>query len=365
MLVKLVAELMATITGTALVGQSILKALAVKGIYILDSSSITLWDGAKDDYPGSRTYAGIKWHFCFDLLSGSLKWFDFSPTSKNDSKFFPPFELFKGALIMFDLGYWDYSLLVSIKNAGGYFLSRVKTNSAIKIHKVISGISHIHTGNKLSALSFKRRGNKVVELIGSIIVDKVEHHFRLVGFWNPEEKKYHWYITNLKFVAKILYTLYRLRWQIELIFKGHKGSLQVDQIPSNNDNIIQSLLLSSTAAHIAASGVLELEIESLTKEKKEAFSYQRLLIILKILGNDFIKFILSRSKKPLEELMKKIKLFSRELFDPNYKKRKTSLGKLLQELREIQKELNQNCKVLPFKRKDSEKIGRNAGEKVA
>lgn len=365
MLLKLVSELMANITGTALVGKSILTALSVSGIYLLDSSSITLWDGAKEDYPGSRTHAGIKWHFCFDLFSGSLKWFDFSPTSTHDSKFFPPFELLKGILIIFDLGYWDYNLLVSIKDAGGYFLSRVKTNSAIKIHKVISGISPIHAGKKLSTLSFKRRGSEVVELIGSIVVDKIEHHFRLVGFWNPEEKKYHWYITNLEVVAKILYSLYRLRWQIELIFKGHKGSLQVDQIPSNNDNIIQSLLLSSTAAHIAASAVLELGLDNITEEKKEAFSYQRLFIILKLLGNDFIKFLLSRSKKPLEVLISKIKLLSNEIFDPNYKRRKTSLGKLLQELRKIEEELNENCKILPVKREKSRKSVQHVGKKVA
>ena len=319
----------------------------------------------KKNYPGSRTHAGIKWHFCFDLLSGSLKWFDFSATSKHDSKFFPPFELLKGVLIIFDLGYWDYSLLVSIKDAGGYFLSRVKTNSSIKIHEVISGISPLHAGKKLSALSFKRRGNEVVELIGSIVVDKIEHHFRLVGFWNPEEKRYHWYITNLKIIAKVLYTLYRLRWQIELIFKGHKGSLQVDQIPSNNNNIIQSLLLSSTAAHIAASAVLELELSNITKEKKEAFSYQRLFIILKLLSNDFVKYLLSRSRKPFEALMSKIKLLSNEIFDPNYKKRKTSLGKFLQELRDIEEELNENCKVFPFKRKISKKSFYHVGKKAA
>ena len=98
----------------------------------------------------------------------------------------------------------------------------------------------------------------------------------------------------------------------------------MDQIPSNNDNIIQSLLLSSTAAHIAASAVLELELDNITEEKKEAFSYQRLFIIVKLLGNDFIKFLLSHSKKPFEALMSKIKLLSNEIFDPNYKKRGSS-----------------------------------------
>ncbi len=55
-----------------------------------------------------------------------------------------------------------------------------------------------------------------------------------VGFWNPSEKCYHWYITNLKVAAHLIYPLYRLRWQIELIFKACKQSLNVNRLTSNN-----------------------------------------------------------------------------------------------------------------------------------
>lgn len=357
LLLQLISHLMANVAGEALIGKNILSALSVTNIFIVDSSSITLWDGAKDDYPGTRTNAGIKWHFCFDLLSGCLKWFEFSPTSKNDRKCFPPLELLAGALVIFDLGYWDYKLLVSIKKVGGYFLSRVKVNSTIVISEVVSGISVLHKGKKLSSLSFKRRGAKVVELVGLILVEKTEHHFRLIGFWNPEEKKYHWYITNLKIPASIMYSLYRLRWQVELIFKGHKNSLNADQIPSNNDNIIQSLLLSSTVAHIASCAVLDIEMKCLGKEQKEAFSYQRLFKILGLIASDFIAFLISKSRNCIQSFIKKMELLSSELYDPNYKKRKTSLGSFVKELNEVCLELNDKCSnVLEFKKKRIKKV---------
>ncbi len=55
---------------------------------------------------------------------------------------------------------------------------------------------------------------------------------RVIGFWNPSEKCYHWYMTNLKVYAYVIYPLYRIRWQIELIFKACKNSLNANQITS-------------------------------------------------------------------------------------------------------------------------------------
>ena len=67
-------------------------------------------------------------------------------------------------------------------------------------------------------------------------------------FWNPIEKTYHLYVTNLKVSAKIIYPLYRLRWQIELFFKASKTSLALKDMPSSNKNIIQSMMLLTIAS---------------------------------------------------------------------------------------------------------------------
>ena len=37
----------------------------------------------------------------------------------------------KGLLSIFDLGYWDYGLLLAIEQEGGFFLSRVKNGSVL------------------------------------------------------------------------------------------------------------------------------------------------------------------------------------------------------------------------------------------
>ncbi len=63
-----VAELMSELTTTVLVGNQILKPLGVAAIFVIDSSTITLWESAKDRFPGTGAAAGIKWHACFDVL---------------------------------------------------------------------------------------------------------------------------------------------------------------------------------------------------------------------------------------------------------------------------------------------------------
>ena len=320
--------LMTELVSPIIFGQNILTALNISAIYLVDSSSISLWDGAKEEFPGTRTTAGIKWHTCFDLLVGKMNWFEITPTSTHDRKCFPRMESLRGVLVIFDLGYWDYGLLLAINKVQGFFLSRIKVNSKIKIRKIIKGISLSHLGKKLSSLTFKRRSGLIVELLGEIFYENEEHFFRVIGFWNPATKTYHWYITNLKVKAALVYPLYRIRWQLELIFKACKNSLNANQITSNHSNIIESLLLASLVAHLASSSIMQIGSVELNIEKKLAISFQRIAMVAVILSNEFIDFLVHSGKKYFSALIDKIKLFSNEIFDPNFNHRHTSLKKI-------------------------------------
>ncbi|MGK5090953.1 transposase [Deltaproteobacteria bacterium TL4] len=150
---------------------------------------------------------------------------------------------------------------------------------------------------------------------------------------NPEHLWYHWYITNLRALAKIMYPLYRLRWQIELIFKGVKQSLNANRLTSNNPNIIESLLFASLAAQLISMVILRVGSTQLNGEQQLARSFQRISKIAVVLANDFVNFFLRLTKHPFNDLVEKIILFAKELFDPNYQHRETSLMRLDRELR--------------------------------
>lgn len=322
----IVADLMKQFNSSLLLGKEILTLLNVSSILIIDSSTITLINSAKRFFSGTGSKAGIKWHACFNLLSGQMEWFKLSPSSTHDSQCFPDITQLENKLIIFDLGYFKYDLLLNISKIGGFFLSRLKSNSVVYITKNIQGFSKNVIGSSLLSVHFKGEKKPIVEAMIEKICDEGTLQCRAIGFWNQEKNKYHWYLTNLTAAAYIIYPLYRARWQIELIFKACKRSLNANQISSGNKNIIESLLLASIAAYLSTYTILSNSLPYLNQQQKQAISFQRIAKIAVSLNREFIMFLLKSSKKELNILLEKIKLFSDEIFDPNYKHRKTSVG---------------------------------------
>ena len=313
---RVVAELMVTLTSPITRGGQLLKQLGVTDIWLHDSSSITLCASAKEHFPGTRTAAGIKWHGSFDLLRGMLTWFQLTPTATHDRNCFPPVEMLKGKLIIFDLGYWDYGLLYAIEKAGGFFLSRLKSNAVVHIVEVIQGLPKQVIGQALLSLNLSHKKDNIIEVITTKVYEGQLLRYRVIGFWNPVEKGYHWYLTNLVAAAYLMYPLYRLRWQIELIFKACKNSLNANQITSSDENIIESLLLASIAAHLSSCTLFNIGIEQLEEKKQWAISFQRVAKVAVVLARDFILFLLNSSRDHFDNLLHKIKLFANEMYDP-------------------------------------------------
>ena len=333
----LVESLMGTLTCSALGGDKWALKLGVTKIWVIDSCSFTLWDGAKEDYPGTRMSAGIKWHACFDLVCGKLVWSQLTPTSTNDSQCFPHLSNIKGGLAIFDLGYWDFSLLWNIKAAGGFFLSRIKSNAVVTITEVIQGMApKKYIGQSLLSIKHRRKKKDIIEvMIEKMCSNDQKLTCRAMGFWNPTEKVYHWYLTNLSVNARLIYPLYRFRWQIELIFKSCKQSMNASRLTSNNSNIIESLLLATIVSKLASQTILQIALPHLSQAEQWAISYQRIAKVAVQLQTYFIPFLLHNRSRYLTELIDKIKLFSNEIFDPNHQHRKTTLAQINSMLNDV------------------------------
>lgn len=335
---SLVLTLMANTIGVALSTSKTLDLLKIAGIFIVDSSTIILTDSAEKNYPGTRNKAGIKWHACFDLFSGKSVWFKLSESRKHDSNFFPPLELFIGKLIIFDLGYFEYQLMIDLQTIGAYFLCRLKTNSVVFIEDCVTGFKKNQIGlSLLSVCNSNEFKGKILEaMVKSTTKNNTILHCRAIGFWNENEKCYHWYLTNLLVDAKLIYPLYRLRWQIELIFKACKNSLNASAIPSANPNMIQTFLLASIAAHLSSQSIHEVALNALSHEKGLAITFQRIAFILVDLKDKFIDCIVNPIQENIERLIRSIHHMKNELYDPNYKKRETSKARIYRLLTEME-----------------------------
>jgi hypothetical protein len=72
-LYDLMGRLMSRLSSVTRIGEKLMHQLGVSALYLVDSSSITLWDGVCESYPGTHMHAAIKWHACFDLLLGQIR----------------------------------------------------------------------------------------------------------------------------------------------------------------------------------------------------------------------------------------------------------------------------------------------------
>ena len=226
-------------------------------------------------------------------------------------------------------GYWDFNLLWEIKKVGGFFLSRIKSGTVIYITEVVQGkISQKYVGKSLLSVPIKIKRADILEVMIEKVCDKGTLCCRAIGFWNPSDKRYHWYITLLTVAARLIFPLYRLRWQIELIFKACKQSLNANRLTTNDSNIIENLLLASIAAHLASHTILDILIPQLTKMKQLAVSVQRTAKVAVLLASDFINFLVSGSNEHAKILLNKILLFANEIFDPNFRHRESSLARV-------------------------------------
>lgn len=103
-------------------------------------------------------------------------------------------------------------MLWEIKKAGGFFLSRIKSNAVVYITEIVTGkISQKYIQSSLLSLPIKRKRGDIVEVMIEKLCDKGTLSCRAIGFWNPLDKCYHWYMTNLTIAAHLIYPLYRKR----------------------------------------------------------------------------------------------------------------------------------------------------------
>jgi len=189
----------------------------------------------------------------------------------------------------------------------------------------VPGLSEQVIGQPLLSLDLSHKKGNIIEVFTTKIYAEKVLRYRVIGFWNPVEKGYHWDITNLVAAAYLRSPLYRLRGQIELIFKACKNSLNANQITSGDENIIVSLLRASSAAQVSTHSLLTRGMKQVEEDQQGAISFQRIAKIAVVLAVDFIRFLLNSSREHFDNLLHKIKLFANEMFDPNYKKRETSL----------------------------------------
>ena len=164
----------------------------------------------------------------------------------------------KGRLLLFDLGYCAHDLLRSIMGHGGDFVTRLKVTSNGDIVAVRRGCARRHVGERY--LQDIYRGS-LVDIDVRFGEGSKAMTLRVVGSWNGEADRYHWYVTTLsaeEYDGEWVAEVYRLRWQVELLIKSWKSLCRMDRMPSADPAIVECMVHAALCASLLSTICLKL-----------------------------------------------------------------------------------------------------------
>jgi hypothetical protein len=238
-------------------------------ILIDDGSSFAVASGLRGVFPGRFTAfcpAAVELHAHMSLLSGNLSSVVLAPDKEAERNFLPHARtLPRRSLSLRDRGYLDLSYFEDLAEVGAFLICRASSTLNPTIVRVLDGLP-TRAGKKWEGrplqelrrtklrrdldllVRWPRRGDKLLEL-------------RLVIRYVPEKKSWTWLLTNVPATvsAEAIGELYRLRWQIELLFKDWKSYANLHALQSENPAIVEGFIWASlcaafiqrTVAHVA------------------------------------------------------------------------------------------------------------------
>ena len=219
-------------------------------ILIQDGSSIMIHRSLKDVYPGRFTNtcpAAIELHATLNLMQGCFEKASITADSFPEREELPALDTLQGQLLLADRGYYSGTFIADLDQAGGYYVLRAKGLKTVRDHRAIR-----QSGKEISV----RKRPKLCELRGRLpkrdLIDMdieiAGQLCRVVAYWVKKEKQTTFLITNLsrhKLSATQIGQIYRLRWQVELLFKECKSYNNLHGFQTANASLQVSLIWAS------------------------------------------------------------------------------------------------------------------------
>ena len=246
--------------------QDVLK----KQVKIVDSTTISLFKDilscvGRNPKDGKRK-GGIKVHSVInaDESVPNLVWF--SPATTHDHNFLEKLKCDDKTIYVFDKGYNDYKAFKHFTDRKTGFVTRIKDNAVYEIIEEKSIPKKIHSGVLLDEII-------EIQVKEGKLTSKLK--VRKVKFYDRENKREFEFITNLfDLRADLIAALYKIRWQIELLFKQLKQNYPLKYFLGDNENAIK--------IQIYCVLIVNLLIAVIKKKLKRSWAFSNLVSFCKI-----------------------------------------------------------------------------------
>lgn len=224
-------------------------------IVVHDGSSYALNDALAEAFTGRFTKispAAVEVHCTYSLYEGQPIAIAIDSDKEGERQFLPEAQTLRRKLLLVDRGYLDYKYFRAVEEAGGSYISRARDSKFNpKILRCFKGLNDRRSvfGKRLAEIDLPKRN---VDLWVQGTSEKGRRYeYRLVLYYVKQKDKHVRLITNLlpnDFPPSIVASLYRLRWQIELLFKECKSYTCLQKFQTRNPHIAEALIWASLLA---------------------------------------------------------------------------------------------------------------------
>ena len=230
-------------------------------IRIQDGTSFALKSTLADAWPGRFTTvspAAVELHVELDLMSEMVNRVELTPDSASERASLPAAQDLTGDLLLADRGYFGTQYLQAVDRADGFFIVRGKSSMNPLILRAIGPdgceVERLH-GKRLKEVKHLLAKYDCLDLTVRFTGYEVDHrqfecrilvHPNLRGDQTPR-----YLVTNLDaedFSPEQISDGYRLRWQIELLFKEWKSHANLHGFDTGKSNIAEGLIWASLCA---------------------------------------------------------------------------------------------------------------------
>jgi IS4 transposase len=235
-------------------------------VAVIDSTVLQVSDDLRMVFKGTRSaVASLKALLTVSIFGLVPLHARLDPGNQHDMKLFPELDIFhKGTLLLFDKGFVAYERLAAIATASLHYLCPMRLNGNATIvgirrapKRVRDALRRSPDGVRLrDVLPEDKRIGKAWDL--DVVLKSgnakgrrpIETSSRLVIVPGPERKQRP-YLTTLpanEWAPRVLAETYRLRWQVELVFKELKQHLNLEALNSKDRHAVQVFAWASLIA---------------------------------------------------------------------------------------------------------------------
>jgi hypothetical protein len=225
--------------------------------FIVDSTTVTVRDALREEFPGTGDYAAIKVHKVLSVGCGAPVRDHFSPAREHDSRHLTIDEAWRGCGLLADRGYASIERLRACEAHDVRFVIRLKDNWKPKVDSIARGqvTQEFFPGTDLGALL-----DEEIIVLDRRAIDADVHvggakrplQLRLVGVHTP--KGYCFFLTNLlpRGGPWQVADLYQVRWEVDLSIRLDTSVHRLDAIDAERPCSLKTLLHASLMASTIA-----------------------------------------------------------------------------------------------------------------